>query len=135
LVLILLAGCAPAHEEELDHPEPIPVDPIHPRATDPLEIVYTTTPRGVEVEAPRYMIERGDLWLVALDEIDREVWPTIPGWVVVITKPDGVQKADASRRRVYVRWRKDGHRPKWITLPGLRLLVEEAAARASTSPR
>jgi hypothetical protein len=131
LVCLMLTGCTPKSEEELDHPPlvilpEIPVEPVH---GDPMEIVFVTTPRGMEVEAHRYMIERRDLWLVAVEEIDRVAGPWVQGWMIRVTQPEGLRKVDKESRRIYVRWRLDGEKPTWVMLPGLEALVRQATAR------
>lgn len=128
-IALLVLACTPHHEEELDHPKPIPVTPDAPppQPGDPMEVVVTQTPMGMTVAGWRYMTERKDLWLGALEEIDRDVSPYLPGWEVRITQPgDGVEEVNRLQKTIYVRWRPDGHEPIWEVLPQLRALVNKA---------
>jgi len=129
LLLALVASCKNPQEDELAHPSPIrPLPSLTPAPPQPaLEEVSTFTPRGVEVRAPRYMVARKDLWLIALEEIDRVVYPPLPRWIVIVTHPtEGAERAVKETRTIYVRWRKDGHKPAWIVLPGLARTVDQA---------
>lgn len=102
-----------------------PVKPDEPLPA--LEYDNYFTPWGTEVEAPGYIVERDDLFLLALQEIDNlNFHLEFPLWVIKLTPPDGEELVDRPRKRIIVRWRSDGHEPADQMLPNLQKLMDEA---------
>jgi hypothetical protein len=122
LVLAFLVGCVAPHDREIVRP------PVTPDAPLPA-LVYDSyfTPRGTEVEAPGYIAERRDLFLLALEQIDEANFHLdFPGWVIKITQPDGAEGTNSALRRMTIRWRSDGHQPADVMLPSLKRLMDES---------
>ena len=128
LVLALLIGCVAPHDREIVRPVPVPEDPDVPLPALDYDTYFT--PRGVEVEAPGYIVGREDLFLLALQQIDEQNFHIeLPGWIIKITPPDGEERPNSAARWLHVRWRSDDHVPKDEMLPGLRKLMDDQLAR------
>jgi hypothetical protein len=99
-------------------------------AVDLAPLTYDTyfTPRGTEVEALGYVVEREDLFLLALQEIDNlNFHIELPGWRIKILEPKGTAVVDLNNRVIEVRWRSDHHFPRDQTLPRLKELMDMAS--------
>ena len=124
LVLALVIGCVAPHDREIVRPVPVPEAPDVPLPA----LVYDTyfTPRGTEVEAPGYIVERRDLFLLALQQIDElNFHIEFAGWVVRIEPPDGKELTNSAMNKIVVRWRAPDQEPRDVMLPNLRKLMEE----------
>ena len=119
LLVGLLLGCVAPHDREIVIP---PVKPDTPLAA--MEYDSYFTPRGPEVEAQGYIVERQDLFLLALQEIDNlNFHIELPGWRIKIVPPKGTAVVDLDNRVIAVRWRSDHHHPRDETLPRLKELM------------
>jgi len=122
LLLGLLIGCVAPHDREIVIPPSEPDAPIPALAYD----TYFT-PRGTEVEALGYIVERQDLFLLALQEIDNlNFHIELPGWRIKIVPPKGTAVVDRNDRVIAVRWRSDHHFPRDQMLPRLEELMDMA---------
>lgn len=123
LVLALLLGCVAPHDREIVIPPEKPDAPL-----PAIEYDSYFTPRGTEVEAPGYIAERQDLFLLALQEIDNlNFHVELPGWRIKILSPSGTAAVDLNERLIEVKWRADHHEPKDQMLPRLRELMDMAS--------
>lgn len=85
------------------------------------------TPRGTDVEAPGYIVEREDLFLLALQEIDSiNFYLEFPRWTIKIVPPGNSESVNSASKLIVVAWRSDGHEPHDQMLPNLQKLMDEA---------
>ena len=92
-----------------------------------MEYDLYVTPRGTDVEAPGYIVNREDLFLLALQEIDNlNFHLDFPRWTVKIVPPGERELVNSAAQRIVVAWRSDGHEPHDQMLPNLRKLMDQA---------
>lgn len=85
------------------------------------------TPRGTDVEAPGYIADRTDLFLLAMQEIDNlNFFLEFPGWTIRILPPGSKETINSALQRISVCWRSDGHEPHDQMLPNLERLMQQA---------
>lgn len=85
------------------------------------------SPRGTDVEAPGYIVERQELFLLALQEIDNlNFYLEFPRWTIKIVPPGDSELVNSAARRIVVAWRPDGHEPHDQMLPNLQKLMDQA---------
>lgn len=122
LVLALLIGCVAPHEREIVAP---PEKPDVPLPANEYDTYFT--PHGVEVEAPGYIAERQDLFLLALQQIDElNVHVHLATWIIRIEAPGGENSIDHGALKIKVSWRAADFEPSETMLPKLRDLVDQA---------
>ena len=122
-------GCEAPHEREIEHPTPVVTDKAPDQPAPKVELVTTRSHRGIEVQAPDYIVKRTDLFTLALREIDSAgMHNLLSGWVVEITPPTGQEGTLKAERRLRVRWRADDHEPTHVMLPNLNGVVDEAVS-------
>lgn len=125
VVLALFVGCVAPHDREIVRPRPQPVEPGQPLPA--LEYDFYVTPRGTDVEAPGYIANREDLFLLAMQEIDNlNFHLEFPRWTIKIVPPGDSESINAAEQRIVVAWRPDGHEPHDQMLPGLKSLMDRA---------
>lgn len=84
---------------------------------------------GIEVLAPRRIVERVDLYHLALREVDSaSIFNRLGGWRVRIVAPTEPEGFDLAAQRIRVRWRNALHEPAHVMLPNLRKVARDAIA-------
>jgi hypothetical protein len=125
LLALLLTSCISPEQREVVHPPREPDKPLP-------ELVYDNyfTPRGTEVQAPGYIVNRDDLFVLALQEIDNlNFHLRLPRWIVRVVPPDGKEVVNSVLQRITVRWRPDDYEPRDVMLPNLEKLMDQSIAR------
>ena len=122
-----LGGCEAPHEREIKHPTPVVTEQPGQPEPPPIKSVSTRTPRGIEVLAPDYIVERTDLFTLALREIDSAGMSNVlGGWRVQIVAPTEPEGHNLAEQLLRVRWRAADHEPTHVMLPNLGKVVDGA---------